>query len=157
VSSGIGHGSSFPLLSSATGRPAMLDASTVETTGNACCPTSGTSLRSTTINATAKELNHVIGSQADNVRILPVGRFVPGYPRIRRQTSHRILGGKRPKGSAVIELAAGAVAWDCEPPQNSTWHRTEGTHTGPRSRLYPGLLMCESPSAKYSPRHACAL
>jgi hypothetical protein len=43
------------------------------------------------------------------------------------------------------------------PNQNSTWQRTEGTHTGPRSRLYPGLSMCESPSAKYSPRHVCAL
>ena len=78
--SGIGHGNSFPLLSRATGRPAMLDASTVETTGEACCPTSGSSLRSTTINAAAKELNRVIGSQADNIRILPVGRFLPSYP-----------------------------------------------------------------------------
>ena len=36
--SGIGHGNSFPSLSKATGRPAIVDASTVEITGKGCCP-----------------------------------------------------------------------------------------------------------------------
>ena len=43
--SGIGHGSSFPSLSNATGRPAMDDSLTVETAGKDCCPATTAELR----------------------------------------------------------------------------------------------------------------
>ena len=52
--SGIGHGSSFPSLSRATGRPAIVDASTVERTGKGgCCPATNGTLKDAAMNTLA--------------------------------------------------------------------------------------------------------
>src|ERR1700733_9691174 len=134
----------------------MVGASTVETTGNACCPASEAALKSTA-NITAVKLHSlVIGDQRrqhthticklDFLFELSRGHAL-GHPRFWMAAT---------KGSAPVARPTGMPARAAST-QNSTWQRTEGTHTGPRSRLYPGLSICESPSAKYSPRHVCAL
>src|ERR1019366_1738974 len=41
--------------------------------------------------------------------------------------------------------------------QNSKCSRSPGTVTGPRTRLYPGLLMCCRSKAKNAPRQMCAV
>jgi hypothetical protein len=69
VSFGIGHGSSFPWLSSATGRPAIEDSFTVEVTGKDCCPaTLGTTaaLRENAIKTLAIAVARVISLHGNN-------------------------------------------------------------------------------------------
>lgn len=51
--SGIGHGSSLPPLSNATGRPAMDDSFTVEITGKGCCPATTGATKKIAMNALA--------------------------------------------------------------------------------------------------------
>lgn len=69
MSFGIGHGSSFPWLSSATGRPAIEDSFTVEVTGKDCCPaTLGTTaaLKETAIKIFAIAVARVISLHGNN-------------------------------------------------------------------------------------------
>lgn len=70
--SGIGHGSSFPSLSNAIGRPAMDDSSTVEMTGKDCCPATSGELRKIAISASPAGLfnarRHLVRSGPPPVR-----------------------------------------------------------------------------------------
>ena len=63
--SGIGHGNSFPWLSSATGRPAMEGSFTVDTTGNGCCPEATAALKTKATNTLANSVARVITHHQD--------------------------------------------------------------------------------------------
>jgi hypothetical protein len=53
VLSGIGHGNSFPSLSNATGRLAIVGSSTVERTGKGCCPATNGTIKDAAMNIPA--------------------------------------------------------------------------------------------------------
>lgn len=63
--SGIGQGSSFPWLSSATGRPAMDESLTVVTVAKGCCPAATAVLRTNATNTLANSVARVITHHQD--------------------------------------------------------------------------------------------
>ena len=69
--SGIGQGRSFPSLSNATGRPAIVDSSTVEMTVNGCCPATKGALKDAEMSNLANPVDFFIVSTQCGVSLRP--------------------------------------------------------------------------------------